>query len=170
MSNVTIRRETDADISMISMLITEAFAGLDYSNQSEARIVEELRDDNALAVSLVAVVDARVVGHIAVSPVTIDDGTGGWFGLGPISVSPDVHGRGIGSKLIEHALTALQEGGAGGVVVVGDPHFYARFGFVRTEFLGIAGGLEDEYLRARRIVDSRFPTGDVHYHPAFLRC
>lgn len=167
MSSVTIRRETDADISAISTIVTEAFAGLDYSDQSEARIVEKLRDDNSLSVSLVAVTDLQIVGHVAVSPVTFDDGTGGWFGLGPVSVSPDFHGRGIGSLLIEHALDALREGGAGGVVVIGDPSFYSRFGFVRTEFLGYPGDIDDDFLRALRLGDSRFPSGNVHYHPAF---
>lgn len=51
-------------------------------------IVEALRAAKALAVSLVAELDGRVVGHIAFSPVTLSDGTPGWYGLGPVSVLP----------------------------------------------------------------------------------
>ncbi|AWB80998.1 GNAT family N-acetyltransferase [Corynebacterium yudongzhengii] len=153
MNDVTIRRETDADIPAITELVG-------------CGVVEKLRDDNALAVSLVAVEEFEIVGHIAASPVRIDDGTGGWFSLGPVTVAEGHRGRGIGSRLIEHAIDALKEGGAGGAVLVGDPAYYGRFGFVRTEFLTHPGNVDDYLLRALRLGDSRFPAGDVHAHPA----
>lgn len=166
MENVTVRRETDADIPAIEEIITSAFAGVEHSDQSEADIVRKLRDADALSVSLVAVVDGQIVGHVAVSPVTIEDGTGGWFGIGPIAVEPDVQGKGIGSLLMVWALAALDRGDAGGVVVLGDPAFYQRFGFVQTELLTYPGP-PPEYFRARKITDTRFPSGEVRYHPAF---
>lgn len=166
MEKVTIRRETDADIPAIDDIITTAFAGVEHSDQTEAEIVRRLRDADALSVSLVAVVDGEIVGHVAVSPVAIEDGTGGWFGLGPIAVAPDIQGKGIGSLLMNEALAALERGEAGGVVVLGDPDYYQRFGFVQTEQLTYPGP-PPEYFRARKITDSRFPSGVVQYHAAF---
>lgn len=166
MDNVTIRRETDADIPAIDRVITAAFAEVEHSDQSEAGVVNRLRDDDSLAVSLVAVAEGRIVGHVAVSPVTIEDGTGGWFGLGPLAVEPAAQRNGIGSRLMTEALEALHKGGAGGVVVLGDPSYYRHFGFVETEFLSYPHA-PAEYFRARKVTDSRFPSGVVRYHPAF---
>ena len=67
------------------------------------------------------------VDHIAASPVTFDS-TEGWFGLGPVSVSPDQQGNGIGSALIKAALNQLKQAGAAGTVVLGEPDYYCRFG------------------------------------------
>ena len=52
----------------------------------------------------------------------------GWFGLGPVSVSPDQQGNGIGSALIKAALNQLKQAGAAGTVVLGEPDYYCRFG------------------------------------------
>lgn len=166
MTTVTIRRETDADIPAIADIVTAAFAEVEQSDQTESRIVEQLRDDNALSVSLVAVVDTRIVGHVAASPVSFDDATGGWFGVGPVSVAPESQGHGVGTALMEHVIAALREGGAGGAIVVGEPAFYVKLGFAHTEFLSYQN-VSDKYLLAQRLGDSRFPTGQVHYHPAF---
>ncbi|GAB3942899.1 GNAT family N-acetyltransferase [Corynebacterium tapiri] len=166
MHNVTIRRETDADISAISQVTNAAFAEVEYSSGTEAEIVEKLRDSDNLAVSLVAVAGPDIVGHVAMSPVRIEDGTGGWFGLGPVSVHPTHQNQGIGSALVEAALQALREGLAGGVVVLGEPRFYQRFGFAKAERLTYPGA-PAQYFTALRLCDSRYPAGDVTYHPAF---
>ena len=67
------------------------------------------------------------VDHIAAPPVTFDS-TEGWFGLGPVSVSPDQEGNGIGSALIKAALNQLKQAGAAGTVVLGEPDYYYRIG------------------------------------------
>ncbi len=82
--NIIIRSETDSDIEAISEITKAAFETLAISNHTEQFIVKALRRANALAISLVAEVDHRVIGHIAFSPVTISDGSQGWYGLGPI--------------------------------------------------------------------------------------
>jgi len=61
---------------------------LAISSHTEQFIIEALRDAKALTVSLVAEEHGRVVGHIAFSPVSMSDGTDGWYGLGPVSVLP----------------------------------------------------------------------------------
>jgi putative acetyltransferase len=77
----------------------------------------------------VAEVDGAVIGHVAVSPVAISDGSLNWYGLGPISVSPEHQGYGIGSSLIRESLQLLKEMVSAGCVVLGDPRYYSRFGF-----------------------------------------
>jgi putative acetyltransferase len=84
-----LRKETIADIDAITKVTIAAFKNLAVSNQTEQYIINALRNANALTISLVAEVDGNVVGHIAFSPVTISDGSLNWYGLGPISVSPE---------------------------------------------------------------------------------
>lgn len=83
---VIIRDETHDDICAITEMTIAAFKTLEISNHTEQFIIEALRAAHALAVSLVAEMDGRVVGHIAFFPVTISDGTPNWYGLGPVSV------------------------------------------------------------------------------------
>jgi putative acetyltransferase len=78
-----IRPETPQDISVIKKITIAAFEGKWYSNQTEHLIVNRLRDEGAMAFSLVAEIDGKVVGHVAFSAVTINSEDIGWFGLGP---------------------------------------------------------------------------------------
>ena len=83
-----IRTETPADADAITAVTIAAFATLEISQHTEQFIVKALRAAGALAVSLVAELDGQMVGHVAFSPVTLSDGTPGWYGLGPVSVLP----------------------------------------------------------------------------------
>lgn len=82
---IVIRNETSADVGTIAEVTIAAFRTLEISNHTEQFIIDALRAAKALAVSLVAEVDGRLVGHIAFSPVIISDGTPNWYGLGPVS-------------------------------------------------------------------------------------
>jgi predicted N-acetyltransferase YhbS len=101
--NIIIRNEIESDIQAISEITKAAFENHPYSNQTEEFIVNALRDANALTISLVAVAGTKIVGHIAFSPVTISDGSLGWYGLGPISVLPELQKQGIGKSLVREA-------------------------------------------------------------------
>jgi len=101
--NVLIRDEEAADIPVISEVTIAAFETLEISNHTEQFIIEALRSAKALTVSLVAEMDDLVVGHIAFSPVTLSDGTKGWYGLGPVSVRPDFQRKGIEKSLYKKA-------------------------------------------------------------------
>lgn len=135
------------------------------SRKTEQFIVSELRDSGELAISLVAERDGRVVGHVAVSPVTVSDGARGWYGLGPVSVAPDHQGQGIGTRLIECALRDLRALGAAGCVVLGNPRYYARFGFQAESSL-VLPGVAPENFQAIAFAGSP-PTGVVAYHDSF---
>jgi len=102
---------------------------------------------------------------VAVSPVTVSGGVVGWYGLGPVSVAPTCQGRGVGRALVERALAELRAQGAAGCVVLGEPVYYARFGFVAEPALVLAG-VPAEYFQALAFIGPP-PSGTVAYQPAF---
>ncbi len=161
----TIRPETPSDADAIDRITRRAFLHHPHSEQTEHFIVRALRADAALAVSLVAELDGRVVGHVAISQVAIDDGSAGWYGLGPIAVDPPYQGRGIGRALMQGALAALRSMGASGCVLVGDPALYRRFGFAHDPQL-VYPDVPAAYFLALSLGTSR-PRGQVRFHPAF---
>jgi putative acetyltransferase len=123
MATVDIRDERPKDAEAIRVVNDRAFGG-----DAEGRIVDALRADGALTLSLVATVDGVVVGHIAFSPVEAATGVTG-SGLAPVAVLPEHQRRGLGSALIEAGLTRLATSDAQFVVVLGHPEYYPRFGF-----------------------------------------
>jgi putative acetyltransferase len=160
-----IRAERAADTDAIRAVTTKAFAGIAHSSQTEARIIDALRDAGALTVSLIAVRKDEVIGHIAFSPVLIDERVCDWYGLGPVSVVPELQGLGIGAELIRKGLERLRDLGARGCVVFGDPRYYRRFGFVNDPDLTYDGGPPEAFQRL--ILELRQPRGAVTYHRAF---
>lgn len=161
-----IRPEMPSDEGAIEHVTRRAFLSHPYSHQTEQFIIRALRADDALSVSLVAEEDGRVVGHVALSPVTISDGAAGWYGLGPISVEPEWQGRGIGRALMEKGIAELRTIGARGCVLVGDPAFYNRFGFANTAAL-VLEGVPQEFFLALSLAAS-LAHGNVQFHSAFL--
>lgn len=88
-----------------------------------------------------------------------------WFGLGPVAVHLQHRRQGIGQRLIDAGLGNLRERGAGGCVVLGDPAYYRRFGFLADPAL-VLTGVPPEYFQALVLGGNR-PKGEVRYHPAF---
>ncbi len=163
--NVLIRDEQAADIPVIAQVTIAAFATMEISNQTEQFVIEALRAAKALAVSLVAEVDGRVVGHIAFSPVSMSDGTTNWYGLGPVSVHPDFQRRGIGKALIREGLSRLKKLNARGCCLVGHPQYYRQFGFENADGL-IYEGVPGEFFFVLSF-DGPIPGGKVIFHDAF---
>ncbi|MDQ1316321.1 MAG: putative acetyltransferase [Pseudomonadota bacterium] len=162
---VLIRSETSADVGAIAEVTAAAFKTLAISNQTEHFIIAALRAAKALAISLVAEVDGRVVGHIAFSPVTISDGSSDWYGLGPVSVLPEYQRRGIGSALIQEGLSRLKNLGARGCCLVGHPGYYGRFGFRNIQELVIEGVPEEVFFALS--FDDHIPQGIIEFHKGF---
>ncbi|HEY0335180.1 MAG TPA: N-acetyltransferase [Stenotrophomonas sp.] len=161
-----IRDETPADHEAIAEVIQAAFALAPHASGREPQIVEALRQQGALALSWVADIDGRIVGHVALSPVTLDDGSEGWFGLAPVAVAPAHQRNGVGSALVRAALAELPALGAQGCVVLGDPAYYRRFGFDAVPSLRYEGA-PAQYFLALAVGDADVPQANVTYHPAF---
>jgi len=162
---IVIRNETHDDVYAITEVTIAAFKTLEISNHTEQFIIEALRAAKALAVSLVAEMDGRVIGHIAFSPVTISDGTGNWYGLGPVSVLPEDQRQGIGKALIEEGLSRLKGLNAQGACLVGHPDYYRKFGFKNVPGL-VHEGVPPEVFFALSF-DGNIPQGTVTFHEAF---
>lgn len=162
---LSIRPETPTDIPAIERLTAEAFLHAAHRSGTEQFIVNALRRAGQLSVSLVALDDGEPVGHVALSPVGISSGAAGWYGLGPISVTPGRQGEGIGSRLMEAALAGLRDLGAEGCVLLGDPGYYSRFGFVVRPGL-VLPGVPAEYFQALAL-RGNWAEGEVSYHAAF---
>lgn len=160
-----IREERPEDIDPIGQVTTEAFKLNEHSRGTEAAIITALRNADALTLSLVAMADGAVVGHIAFSPVEINGEHVRWYGLGPVSVRPDLQRQGIGSALIREGLARLGRRGAHGCVLVGDPAYYCRFGFTADPNLTY-GGVPPEYFMRRMLVGES-PKGEVSFHDGF---
>ena len=122
---MTIRKEKESDIDPITELHNRAFNG-----PNEGRIVENLRSNKNLTLSLVCEVDDQLAGHIAYSPIKNDNEETIGIGLAPVGVLPSRQNQGVGSQLIEHGNQAALDLGFSKVFVLGDPEYYGRFGFV----------------------------------------
>jgi putative acetyltransferase len=162
---IEIRNEASADVAAIEAVTISAFLNAPHTSHTEHFIVNALRKAGELTLSLVAEAEGTVIGHVAVSPVSISDGTPGWFGLGPISVMPEHQNRCAGSRLMREALRILREQGAAGCVLLGEPKFYSRFGFLANPNL-ILPDVPSEYFQALSF-GSSVPRGVVSYHGAF---
>jgi len=161
---VLIRPESPADHVAIRSLTTRAFAGLSFSDGTEPRVIDSLRDAKALALSLVAVVGEQIVGHIAFSKVG-PNVLRGWFALGPISVEPSFQRRGVGKQLVEAGLQDLRASGAKGCVLVGDHRYYHRFGFSPAPSVA-PPGYPTEHFQVLPFGAS-LPRVQVAFHAAF---
>ncbi len=161
---IILRPEKPGDIDAIRSVHIASFP-----TPAEARLVDLLRQAGHLSVSLVAVLDDTVVGHVAFSPVTVATGAAG-VGLAPVAVLERHRRKGIAAQLIEAGLTACRDAHLGWAVVLGDPHYYLRFGFrPAAEF-----GLFDEYrggpaFQAMELTPGGLPVGAglVRYAPEF---
>lgn len=129
--SVNVRRERPGDELQIREVTSRAFASSEFGDQGEARLIEELRAAKAVAVSLVAEYQNKIVGHILFSPATIKWSNQQSLGLGlaPMSVLPEFQRKGIGSQLIESGIEAVSPTDREFVIVLGHPDYYSKFGF-----------------------------------------
>ena len=163
--DIKIRPEAPTDHAAIDAVTIAAFLNAKHTSHTEQHIVDGLRKAGRLTLSLVAEKDSGLIGHVAVSPVAISDGSLGWFGLGPISVLPQYQRQGVGSKLMREAMRQLRALGARGCVVLGNPQYYGRFGF-KSEAGIILPDVPPEYFMASAF-NPILPKGTVSYHEAF---
>ena len=131
---IHVRLEEPQDIPSVRIINERAF-----EQPVEADIVDKLRLSCPEALSLVAVDEGRVVGHILFTPATVESKTGtiDGMGLAPMAVLPERQRRGIGSSLVERGLKILRDRGCPFVIVLGHPAYYPRFGFEPASRYGL---------------------------------
>lgn len=165
-----IRSEQIKDQQEIEQMILAAFK--DHPHQDpekgtiEHLIVNNLREAEALSLSLVMELEGQLIGHIAFSRISIDGQDLNWFVMAPVSVLPNYQNQGVGSQLIQEGLTKLLESGAEGCIVIGDPQYYERFGFHHLHDL-IVDGIPSEYCMVKALNALNQPEGEVGFHPGF---
>ncbi|WP_231564818.1 GNAT family N-acetyltransferase [Paracoccus halophilus] len=117
-----IRAELPYDHAGISDMLNRSFG-----STKEARLVDMLRRDGHLALSMVAEAAGTIIGHVALSPIAADFPA---LALAPVAVHPAVRGRGIGGALIRAAQETFEDHA---IVVLGAPEYYGRFGFAPAQ-------------------------------------
>lgn len=162
-----IRRESPAEAVTISELITEAFRAAQYAGGNEATIVEQLRAADALVLSLVAeAAEGGIVGHVAASRAEVG-GREGWYVIAPLAVRLSHRRHGVGAALMREAIGRLANRSASGLVLVGDPAYYGRFGFRAVPGL-VWPGIPEAYGLALPLrPGAGIEGGKVRCHPAF---
>lgn len=150
-----IRPEQPEDYKAVFQLNSLAF-----QQDGEARLVEALRLNSEVFVpelSLVALIDDKIVGHILFTKIKIIDGAQqtACLALAPVAVSPDLQKQGIGSQLIKHGLLKAKALGYTAVIVLGHEHYYPKFGFLPASKYGIKCPFEvpDEVFMALELVE-----------------
>lgn len=166
---VIIRPETRADHEIIRKVNKKAFKG-----KSESKLVDAVRDAEGFIpeLSLVAVKDGAVVGHILFSPIVIKGAVETpALALAPMCVLPEFQNTGIGTALVKHGLDECRRLGHKLVVVVGHEDYYPRFGFVPAGEKGLNLPFEapPEVFMVLELAPGALDgaAGDVIYPPAF---
>ena len=167
---IIVRAESEADLPAVRQINELAFG-----RTEEAALVDALRVAAHPQVSLVAIENTKVVGHIFFSPVTIEPEdnvtTAVAMGLAPMAVLPQYQNQGIGSQLVREGLRECRRLGCEAVVVLGHAEYYPRFGFVPAsrKNLRYEYSVPDEVFMVTELVEGALGMrgGLVKYHPEF---
>lgn len=163
-----IRPETTGDKEAVRYVNEQAFG-----RTGEANLVESLHARHKVALSLVAVQDKQIVGHILFCPVVIEARSESYnaVGLGPMAVLPQFQGQGIGSALVRSGFEALRQNNYQVVIILGHPGFYQRFGFSPASSFGVGCQFEvpdEAFLLAELSPEAAAGrSGTVIYPPEF---
>jgi putative acetyltransferase len=152
---VLIRPENTDDCAAIDDVNQKAFGG-----GQESRLVRMLRERSTVIASLVAVDETgHIVGHILFSPATIVVGSHEMqvASLAPMSVTPALQRRGIGSMLVERGLQECKRAGYRAAIVVGHPTYYLRFGFSPT----LVANLENPFANSDAFMGIELSRGSL---------
>ena len=165
---IRIRPEQPGDVAAIRRVNERAF-----NDSAEANLVDLLREHGEVTLSLVAVHDAQVVGHILFSPVVIESAGESFaaVGLAPMAVLPEWQNQGVGSRLVKAGLDECRRQGHAAAVVLGHPGFYPRFGFAPASRFGVRSEYDvaDEVFMAIELQPGALAGrgGLVRYQPEF---
>jgi putative acetyltransferase len=161
-----IRDETPSDVQAIARHNDLAFGGT-----YESALIDRLRADGLIAVSLVAEDEADIVGQLLLSrlDVTVGNRRLNALALAPMAVVPERQRQGIGTALVRASIDAARTATADVVVVLGHPDFYPRFGFSAARAAMLTGPFSGEAFMVLELVPGALGggAGTVTYPPAF---
>lgn len=162
---ITIRPEKKSDRLKIRSIHILAF-----QSETEANIVDSLRESGEELISLVAEDNGEILGHILFSPVTLN-GENEIMGLAPMAVKPERQNQGIGTLMVNEGLVYCQKAGYSAVVVLGHPNYYPRFGFLPAKQFGIQSeyNVPPEVFMVKELMKDALngKSGTIKYHSAF---
>ena len=144
-----------------------------FGRPAEAELVQKLQQAGVDTISLVAMLDDELVGHVLFSPVTVKNEEGEFtaVALGPVAVSPDHQKEGIGSELCLRGLAACREAGYELAFVLGHVSYYPRFGFRPSAPYGLhcQFNVPVEAFMVLELVPGALQGkhGTMYYHPLF---
>ena len=168
---IDLRPQTPADQADVRRVVEDAFGRSEFGHNGEADIVEQIRDNCRDAVSLVAIIEKKVVGHILFSPVTLSTSGLVGMGLGPMAAIPERQRSGIGGALIEEGMRRLATRSCPFVVVLGHPDYYPRFGFRPAREIGVThgfAGIPQDMFFIKALDPEVMTSGEVAlYRPEF---
>lgn len=165
---IVIRQEQPQDLKTIREVNRRAFG-----QRQEADLVDKLRQNYHDLLSLVAVIQNEVVGHILFTPVTIESAarTVQGMGLAPMAVLPEYQRQGIGSKLVRSGIEQLKKRQCPFIIVLGHAEYYPRFDFEPASRYGIRSEweVEDEAFMILLLNESEMQdiSGVARYLPEF---
>ncbi len=161
-----IRREAPGDVPAIREVNRRAFG-----RQEEAWLVDELRDGEYARLSLVAEEAHRIIGHVLFSEAVIRTEGGGTeaLALGPVAVTPEHQGQGIGAALVREGLDRCTRVGHRVVVLLGHPGYYPRFGFSADLARNLSSPYSGDAFMALELVPGalRGVSGEFEFAPPF---
>lgn len=165
-----IRKETKQDYEEVYKIVKEAFASAEHSDGNEQDLVVSLRDSDSFIpeLSLVAIKDDKIVGHILFTKIKI--GEDEELTLAPLAILPEYQRQGIGKKLIERGHKIAQELGYHYCVVLGSERYYPKTGYVPANRYGIKAPFEvlNENFMAIKLNDTNQEiNGIVEYAKEF---
>jgi putative acetyltransferase len=169
-----VRRESETDRAAIRAVHAAAFEAeeLEGSEPVEVRLVDDLRAEGHVVpgLSLVAVADDAIVGHVVCSRARVGDGDWNVLGLGPIGVLPAEQGRGVGTALMHAVVAAADALDWPAIVLLGEPAYYGRFGFEPASAHGVLAPVPawEPFFQIRRLAAwTPSLTGAFRYAPPF---
>jgi putative acetyltransferase len=142
-----------------------------FGRSDEADLVDRLRVEGAVLLSLVAEADDQIIGHILFSRMIVETAQGpvAAVSLAPMAVLPSHQGRNVGSQLVRRGLAQLCERGERIVIVLGHKHYYPRFGFSSGKARYLASPFPPDAFMALELSDGALAGihGTVRYPSAF---
>lgn len=161
---ILVRTETPGDRDAIRSVNKAAF-GVSV----EADLIDRLRADGDLLLSLVAEGENGIVGYCGFSRLTIEKNGehANGVSLGPVAVLPREQKHGIGQKMVRDGIARLKAEGETLIIVLGEPAYYSRVGFDVAAAAAFRTPYDGPYLQVLRLSDDAPTGGDVRYAAAF---